>query len=48
LDTVKAKDMKAPPNHIKTLIDGISLFNYPFFPAGDELRDGIKDIYDQV
>jgi len=47
-DTVKRKDFKAPPNHLQTLIDGINLFNYAFFAPGDELRDALKDIFDQV
>lgn len=48
MDTVKAKDFKSPPNHMQTLIDGVGLFNYPYFPAGDDLKDGIQGIYDQV
>jgi hypothetical protein len=47
-DLVKKKDFKAPPNHIQTVIDGINMFSYPFFQPGDELRDYMKDTFDQI
>jgi hypothetical protein len=45
---VKRKDFKAPPNHIQTVIDGINMFSYPFFQPGDELRDYMKDTFEQI
>lgn len=45
---VKQKDFKAPPNHLQTVIDGMNMFGYIYLPAGDELRDWIKDIFDQI
>ena len=35
METVQKKDMKAPPNHIKTVLDGLTLFYWPLF-VGDQ------------
>lgn len=39
IDTVKAKDFKAPPNHLQVLMDGVSLFAWAAFMAGDEMNE---------
>ena len=48
IDTVKAKDFKAPPNHLQVLMDGVALFSWPAHMPGDELTDQIKDVVDQI
>jgi len=42
---VKAKDLKAPPNHIQTVIDGLQMFQFVFY-VPNELKDLIKDYHD--
>lgn len=39
IDKVVAKDFKAPPNHLKTVLDGLSLFYWPLTPGDDMLKD---------
>lgn len=48
LDTVQRKDMKAPPNHIKTVLDGLSLFSWPLMAGDEVLVDHLKETYDQI
>ena len=43
---VKQKDLKAPPNHIKTVLDGIQLFNWPQFDMSGQLIDHLKETND--
>lgn len=44
---VKQKDFKCPPNHMQTVIDGMQMFQFPFF-EGDALKDTFKDFFDQI
>jgi hypothetical protein len=48
LDTVQRKDMKAPPNHIKTVLDGLNLFSWPGFAGDEVLIEHMKETYDQI
>jgi hypothetical protein len=43
IDKVKAKDFKAPPQHLQVLLDGVNLFAWPAYMPGDELVDNVKD-----
>lgn len=40
--------MKAPPNHIKTVLDGLSLFEWPFMAGDEVLIEHLKEIYSQL
>lgn len=48
LDTVQKKDMKAPPNHIKTIIDGLNLFSWPLMAGDEVLIAHLKETNDQI
>ena len=48
IDTVQRKDMKAPPNHIKTVLDGLSLFSWPLMAGDEVLIEHLKETYDQI
>jgi len=47
-DLVHRKDFKAPPNHLKAVVDGYQLFQWPFYPSQDELRDNVKEFFGQI
>lgn len=40
--------MKAPPNHIKTVLDGLGLFTWSLSPGDGMLIDQLKDIVEQI
>ena len=48
IDHVKAKDFKAPPHHLQTVLDGIALFGWPFLAYGDELKDMMTEFKDCI
>jgi len=48
METVQKKDMKAPPNHIKTVLDGLPLFEWPFMAGDEVLIEHLKEIYSQL
>lgn len=48
MDTVSKKDLKAPPNHIKTVLDGLALFSWPLLAGDGMLIDHVKEINDQI
>ena len=45
---VMKKDMKAPPSHMHTMIDGLNLFMWPLMAPGDELQDYLKQTNDEI
>lgn len=45
---VKQKDMKAPPNHMQTLIDGMGLFTWCFFGSANEIKDHLDEVIGQI
>ena len=48
MDTVQKKDMKAPPNHIKTVLDGLQLFFWIFSPDYAALKSHLEEANGQI
>jgi len=46
--TVKAKDFKAPPNHLQTLVDALGIFGVVFMIPGDDMKDYLKEMYEGI
>lgn len=45
---MKAKDFKAPPNHMQTLVDALNIFGVVFMTPGDDMKDYLKEMYEAI
>ena len=48
MEDVKRKDLKAPPHHLQTVIDGCNIVAWVFTPGEDFLVNHCDEILDQV
>jgi hypothetical protein len=48
METVKRKDLKAPPHHLQTVMDGLNLFTWPLYGHESAMKDSMKEQFDQI